>query len=114
MSGRFVWLLNYVAYVVSVWWSHICALEVIKECGLQVFPTPNRLCGQAVKPMPSWSFKLEREIFDGVKIVAAGHMDVEKIVFDPHREVCCAIVRFDVYGFKPFGDLMIHYFVSEA
>ena len=64
--------------------------------------------------MPSWSFKLEREIFDSMKIVAAGHMDVEKIIFDPNRGVCCAIVGFDVYGFKPFGDLMIHYFVSEA
>ena len=64
--------------------------------------------------MPSWSFKLEREVFDGVEIVTAGHMDVKEIIFDPNRGVYCAIVRFDVYGFKPFGDLMIHYFVSEA
>ena len=64
--------------------------------------------------MPSWSFKLEWEILDGMEIVAAGHMDVEKIIFDPNRGVCCAIVGFDVYGFKPLGDLMIHYFVSEA
>ena len=64
--------------------------------------------------MPSWSFKLEWEILDGVEIVAAGHMDVEKIIFYPNRGVCCAIVGFNVYGFKPFRDLMIHYFVSEA
>ena len=64
--------------------------------------------------MPSWSFKLEREIFDGVKIVAAGHMYMEEIILNPNRGVCCAIVGFDINGFKPFGDLMIHYFVSEA
>ena len=64
--------------------------------------------------MPSWSFEFEREIFDGVKIVAAGHMDVKEIIFYPNRGVYRAIVGFNVYGFKPFRDLMIHYFVSEA
>ena len=64
--------------------------------------------------MPRWSFKLEWEILDGVEIVAAGHVDVKEIIFDPNRGVCSAIVRFNVYGFKPFRDLMIHYFVSEA
>ena len=64
--------------------------------------------------MQSWSFKLEWEVFDGVEIVAAGHMDVKEIIFDPNRGVCCAIVGFDINGFKPFRDLMIHYFVSEA
>ena len=64
--------------------------------------------------MPSWSFKLVREIFDGVKIVAVGHMYMEEIILNPNRGVCCAIVGFDINGFKPFGDLMIHYFVSEA
>ena len=64
--------------------------------------------------MPSWSFKLEREVFDGMKIIAAGHMNVEEKILNPHRGVCRAIVGFNVYGFKPFRDLMIHYFVSEA
>ena len=64
--------------------------------------------------MPSWSFKLEREIFDGVKIVATGHMYMEEIILNPNRGVCCAIIGFDINGFKPFRDLMIHYFVSEA
>ena len=89
-------------------------MEVIEECGFQVFPTPNLLCWQAVKPMSGWSFKLEGEIFDGVKIITAGHVDVKKRVFDPNRGVCCAIVRFNIHGFKPFGDLMIHYFICEA
>ena len=64
--------------------------------------------------MPSWSFKLEWEVFDGVKIVTVVHVDMRKIVFDPNRGVCCAIVGFDINGFKPLRDLMIHYFVSEA
>ena len=64
--------------------------------------------------MPSWSFKLEREIFDGVKIVTAGHVDVKEIVFDPNRGVCCAIIGFNIDVFKPFGDLMIHYLICEA
>ena len=64
--------------------------------------------------MPSWSFKLEWEILDGVEIITACHVDVKEIIFDPNRGVCCAIVGFNVYGFKPFRDLMIHYFVSEA
>ena len=64
--------------------------------------------------MPSWSFKLEWEILDGVEIVAAGNMDVKEIILDPNRGVYRAIVGFNVYGFKPFRDLMIHYFVCEA
>ena len=64
--------------------------------------------------MPGWSFKLEGKIFDGVKIITAGHVVVKKVVFDPNRGVCCAIVRFDVYGFKPFWELIFHYFISEA
>ena len=64
--------------------------------------------------MPGWSFKLEGEIFDGVKIVTADLMDMKEIVFDPNRGVCCAIIGFNIDGFKPFGDLMIHYFICEA
>ena len=64
--------------------------------------------------MPSWSFKLEWEILDGVEIVTAGHMDMKEIIFDPNRGVRCAIIGFNVHGFKPFGDLMIHYFIYEA
>ena len=42
--------------------------------------------------MPSWSFKLEWEVFDGVKIVTAGHVDMKEIVLDPYRGICCAII----------------------
>ena len=64
--------------------------------------------------MPGWSFKLEGEVFDGVKIVTTGHVDVKEIVFNPNRRVCCAIIGFNIDGFKPFWDLMIHYLICEA
>ena len=64
--------------------------------------------------MSCWSLEFKREVLDGMKIVTAGHVDVKKIVFDPNRGVCCGFVRFDIHGFKPFGELMIHYFVCEA
>ena len=49
-----------------------------------------------------------------MKIVTAGHVDVEEVVFDPNRRVYCAIVRFNIHRFKPFRDFMIHYFICEA
>ena len=64
--------------------------------------------------MPSWSFKLEWEILDGVEIITAGHMDMKEIILDPYRRICCAIVRFNVYEFEALKDFMIHYFICEA
>ena len=49
-----------------------------------------------------------------MEIIAAGHMDVKEIIFDPNRGVYCAIVGFDVYGLKPFWEFVIHYFIDEA
>ena len=85
MPGRFLWLLDYVAQVIGIWWSHISALEVVEECGFQIFPTANGFCWQAVEPMPSWAFKLEWEVFDGMKIITAGHMDKENKILNPCR-----------------------------
>ena len=48
--------------------------------------------------MPGLSFKLEGEIFHGVKIVTTGDVDVEEIDFDPNRGVCCAIIGFNIDG----------------
>ena len=64
--------------------------------------------------MPSRSFKLEWEVFDGVKIITTGHVDMKEMVFHPNRGICCAVIGFNVYGFETFGDLMVHYFVCEA
>ena len=65
LSGRLFWLLNYVAQVIGIWWSHISALKVVEECGFQIFPPANGLCWQAVEPMSSRSFEFEWEVFDG-------------------------------------------------
>ena len=64
--------------------------------------------------MPSWAFKLEWEVFDGVKIIPAGHVDMKEIILDPYRRIYCAIVRFDVHEFETLGDFMIYYFICEA
>ena len=49
-----------------------------------------------------------------MEIIAAGHVNVEKEIFNPYRRVCCPIIWFDIYGFKPFWEFMLHYFASEA
>ena len=49
-----------------------------------------------------------------MEIIAVGHVNVEKEIFNPYRGVCCPIIWFDAYGFKPFWEFMLHYFVSEA
>ena len=49
-----------------------------------------------------------------MKIVTTGHVDVKEIVFNPNRGVCCAIIGFNIDGFKPFWDLMIHYLIYET
>ena len=49
-----------------------------------------------------------------MKIITAGHMNMEKKIFNPYHRVCCPIIRFDVHGFKPFREFVLHYFISEA
>jgi len=49
-----------------------------------------------------------------MEIIVAGHMYMEKEVLGPYRGVCCSIIRFDVYGFEPFWEFMIHHFIGEA
>ena len=41
-------------------------------------------------------------------------MYVEKKIFYPDCGICRAIVCFDLNGFKPFWELMFHYFIGEA
>ena len=89
-------------------------LESFEEGVLQVLPAANGVFTQTVQPVPSWSFEFEREVFDGVKIVIAGHVNVEKEIFNPDGRIRRSVVLFDVYGFKPFWEFMIHYFISEA
>ena len=35
---------------------------------------------------------IEGEIFDGVKIVTAGHVDVKEEILNPYNGTCCAVI----------------------
>ena len=50
----------------------------------------------------------------GVEIITARHVNVEKKIFNPYSGICRAIVRLDVYEFKPFSKLVLHYLISKA
>ena len=62
-------------------------MKVVEEGILQVLSAANGVFGQAIQPVPGWSLEFKREVFDGVKIITAGHMNVEKKILNPHRGV---------------------------
>ena len=64
--------------------------------------------------MPCWSFQLYREVFNGVEIISASHVKVEKKIFNPYNGICRSILCLDVYGFKPFLKLVLHYLIRKA
>ena len=43
-----------------------------------------------------------------MEVISASHVNVEKKILNPYCGVCCSIVLFDVYGFKPFSKLVRH------
>ena len=49
-----------------------------------------------------------------MEVVSSGHVNVEKEVSDPYGWVCCPVVLFDIYGFEPFGELMLHHLIYVA
>ena len=49
-----------------------------------------------------------------MKVITAGHMNMEKKIVNPYRGICCSIIRFDIHGFKPFWEFVLHYVISEA
>ena len=64
--------------------------------------------------MPSWSFELEGQVFDGVEIISSSHMDVKNKVLNPDRRARRSVVCLDVYGFKPLWKFMIQHLVGET
>ena len=64
--------------------------------------------------MPSWSFQLEGEVFDGAEVISASHMNVKDKVLNPDCRVCRSVVCLDVYGFKPLWKFMIQHLINEA
>ena len=64
--------------------------------------------------MPSWSFKLEGQVLDGVEIVSSSHVDMEDAVLNPDPRVCCSVVRLYVYGFESLWKFMVQHLVGET
>ena len=49
-----------------------------------------------------------------MEVVSASHVNVEKKIFNPYSGICHAIVRLNVYGFKSFQKLVLHYLIGKA
>ena len=64
--------------------------------------------------MPSWSFQLEGQVFDGVEIVSASHMDMKDKVLNPDPRVCLSVVRLYVHGFESLWEFVIQHLIGEA
>ena len=64
--------------------------------------------------MPSWSFQLEGQVFDGVEIIFVSHVDVKNKVLNPDHGVCRSIVCLYVYGFKSLWKFVIQHLIGEA
>ena len=67
-------------------------MEVIKEGFFQVLLDADGIFGRDVQLVLRWSFEFEGEVFNGMEIIAVGHMNMENEVFDPYRGVCGSIV----------------------
>ena len=64
--------------------------------------------------MLSWSFQLEGQVFDGVEIISASHVDVKDKVLNPDCMVCHSVVCLYVYGFKSLWKFMIQHLIGET
>ena len=64
--------------------------------------------------MPSWSFQLEGQVFDGVEIISASHMDMKDKVLDPDPVVCHSVVRLYVHWFESLWIFVIQHLIGEA
>ena len=64
--------------------------------------------------MPSWSFQLEGQVFDGVEIISTSHMDMKDKVLDPYPRVYSSVVCLYIHGFESFRKFMIQHLIGEA
>ena len=64
--------------------------------------------------MPSWPFLLEGQVFDGMEIVSASHMDVKNKVLNPDCRVCHSVICLYVHRFETLWEFMVQYFFGEA
>lgn len=61
-----------------------------------------------------WSLQLQGKVFNVVEVISASHVNVEKKIFNPYGGVRRSIILLDVHGFKPFQELVLHYFIGKA
>ena len=47
-----------------------------------------------------------------MEVISSSHMNVEKEVFNLDVRIRHSIVWLDVYGFKPFQKLVLHYLIG--
>ena len=64
--------------------------------------------------MPSWPFKLERQVFNGMEIVSTSHMNMEDKVLYPDSRVCGSVVRLYVHRFESLWEFVIQHLISET
>ena len=64
--------------------------------------------------MPSWSFQLEGQVFNGVEIISASHVDMKDKVLNPDPRVCDSVVCLYIHGFESLWKFMIQHFIGEA
>ena len=64
--------------------------------------------------MPSWSFQLEGQVFDGMEIISTSHVDMKDKVLNPDPRVCRCVVCLYVHGFESFWEFVIQNLVGEA
>ena len=64
--------------------------------------------------MPSWSFQLEGQIFNGVEIISASHVDMKDKVLNPDPRVCHSVVCLYIHGFESLWKFMIQHLIDEA
>mgnify|MGYP005834882337 CR=1 FL=1 len=49
-----------------------------------------------------------------MEIITVSHVNVEKKIFNPYSGICRSIMCLDVYEFKPFWNLVLHYLIGKA
>ena len=64
--------------------------------------------------MPSWSFKLGWEVFDGVEVISLSHVDMEDVILDLDPRVCSSVICLYVYGFESRWEFMVQHLISET
>ena len=89
-------------------------MKIGPESVLEFLLASNGIFGKAFQPVLSWSFQLEGQVFDGVEIIFASHVDVKNKVLNPDPRVHRSVVCLYVHRFKALWEFMVQYFFGQA